>query len=82
MNILMHVTSPCPPSFLFKKVVSSDKLPRLGLLGQRGWMFLWLSKKQADGLFPERLVLIYVATSHTRGQAPVPGGTSVFSLPI
>lgn len=29
-------------------------------------MFLWRSKQQADRLFPERLVDIYIATSHTR----------------
>lgn len=43
-------------------------------------MFLWLLKKQADGSLPERLVLIYVATSHIRGQGPLPGNTSIFSL--
>ena len=45
-------------------------------------MFLWLSKKQADGLFPERLVLIYVATSHTGGQGSLLGSTTIFSLLI
>lgn len=71
----MHVTF--PPSFLFKKLVSYDKLPGPGLLGQRVRVFLWLLKQQADRLFPERLGFMDVATSHRRAQGPPQGSAAV-----
>lgn len=78
MNISMHATF--PPSFLFKKLVSSNQLPGLRLLGQRVWMFLWFAKQQADRLFPEGLVFIYVATSSRGVQGPALVSPVIFNL--